>query len=138
MLPRSIGLLFLAMVLVVARAAAAEEAPAPSAGPAAAPEGPIQLPSWMSAEVVKAAVGINMTDAQQHEFNEVVGDYVTNHFAMIQKEAKREAPDLEQRVKSRDNALVRKMDTRMHEILTKEQWPAYENYKKVLRAGLKP
>jgi hypothetical protein len=137
MLQRSIGPLIMAMVLVSAQPAVAEEATAPPEGPAAAPAQPVQLPSWMSADVVKAAVEINMTDAQQHEFNVVVGDYVGDHFAMIQKEVRREAPDLEQRVRSRDNALVHQMGDRMQKILTKEQLPAYENYVKTLRSELK-
>jgi len=124
----------LAFMLTASCIAAAEDAPTTS--PGAAPP-PVQLPSWMSGDVVKAAVAINMTDAQKHDFNEAVGDYVTDHFAMIQKEAKREAPDLEQRVRSRDGSLLRKLDDRLRKILTTEQWPAYEDYRKVLQKELK-
>jgi len=122
--------LLFASVLAVA---AAEEAP-PPAEPAALP--PAQLPPWMTPEVFKAAVEIDMTDAQKPAFNSAVGDFITDHFAMMQKEAKRNAPNLEMRIKSKDKALVHALDDKAHAILTKEQWPAYEKYKKVLRSGL--
>ena len=112
--------------------AAAEEAPT-NAEPAAPP---VQLPPWMTPEVFKAAVQINMTDAQKPAFNSAVSDFITDHFAMMQKEAKRNAPDLEMRIKSKDKALVHALDNKAHAILTMEQWPAYERYKKVLRSGL--
>ena len=79
---------------------------------------------------------INMTDVQKPEFNDAVSDFIGDHFAMMQKEAKRNAPDLEMRIKSKDKALVHALDGKVHKILTKEQWPAYENYKKELRSGL--
>jgi hypothetical protein len=133
-----------ALLFVLARIASAEDAPAPAAPNSpgattapAAPNGPVELPSWMSGDVVKAAVTINMTDAQKRNFNETVSDFVSDHFAMIQKEAKREAPDLEQRVRSRDSSLARQMDDRMHKILTTDQWSAYQNYRKVLQKELK-
>ncbi len=126
------------MVLVLAivgSAAIAEEAAAPAA---VAPAAPVQLPPWMSADVIKAAVAINMTDEQKPPFNKVVGDYVTDHFAMIQKVMKVGAPNVDMTIRSKDNGLVHKMDEQVHKILTKEQLPAYEDYKKVLRAGLHP
>jgi hypothetical protein len=94
------------------------------------------VPPWLTPEVFKAAVEINMTDMQKPEFNKAVGDFITDHFAMMQKEAKRNAPDLEMRIKSRDKGLVHALDDKAHAILTKEQWSAYETYKKVLRAEL--
>ena len=141
---RSISLTVFAAVLsaLVGVTAVAEEtatpaAAAPAPGAATAPA-PVQLPPWMSPEVVKAAVAINMTDAQAPEFNKAVGEYVTDHFAMIQKVSKVGAPNIDMTIRSKDAALAHKMDDKVHKILTSEQWPAYENYKKVLRAGLKP
>ena len=132
-----------ALLFVLARTASTEDAPAPASpnSPSltapAAPSGSVELPSWMTGDVVKAAVAINMTDNQKHDFNEAVSDFVSDHFAMIQKEAKREAPDLEQRVHSRDSSLARQMDDRVQKILTTDQWPAYQNYRKVLQKELK-
>jgi Spy/CpxP family protein refolding chaperone len=116
--------------------AAAEEA-APAA-PAATQIAPENLPAWMSPQVINAAVQINMNEAQQAQFRQIVGDYVTRHYAMIQQEAKKGAPNLDMTIKSKDKALVHKMDDEMHKVLTPEQYPAYDNYKKVLRAGLQP
>jgi len=139
---RFVSLAILAsLAAFIGTGAAAEEAAAPAAAPAAgaAAPAPVQLPPWMSVDVIKAAVAINMTDAQKPEFNKVVGEYVTDHFAMLQKESKRNnAANLDMTIKSKDKALVHKMDDEVEKILTKEQLPAYENYKKVLRAGLHP
>ncbi len=123
--------------LLFAVAAGAQDAANPAAlqtEPTPAPQA--QLPSWMSPDVVGAAVAIGMDDAQVHTFNEAVGQFVTDHFSMIQREVRREAPDLEQRIHSRDGALVRQMDARVEPILRKDQLPAYENYKKALRTAL--
>jgi len=125
------SILAIAFVIACASASAQEDSPPPSAQPA------VELPAWMTVDIVKAAVDIHMTDTQQHEFNDAVGEFVTSHFTMIQKELRKEAPDLEQRVKSRDGVLVRQMDTRLRPVLTTEQWPAYENYKKALRTQLR-
>jgi len=130
----SMSVAVFALALVGSFAIAEDAAPAPGAAPAA----PIQLPPWMSTDVLKAAVAINMTDAQKPEFNKVVGEYVTDHFAMIQKVMKVGAPNVDMTIRSKDNALVHKMDDKVEKILTKEQMPAYEDYKKVLRAGLHP
>ena len=130
-LASSRSILAIAFVIACASASAQEDSPPPSPQPA------VELPAWMTVDIVKAAVDIHMTDEQQHQFNDAVAEFVSSHFAMIQKELKKEAPDLEQRVKSRDGVLVRQMDARVHPILTTEQWPAYENYKKALRTQLK-
>lgn len=100
------------------------------------PAAPVELPAWMTADVFKAAVQINMTDAQKPEFNAAVSEFISGHFAMMQKEAKRNAPNLDMRIKSKDKALLHALDDKVHKILTREQWPAYENYKKELRSGL--
>lgn len=121
------ALLWAAVVMPVA----AEDAATPATA-----EAPIQLPPWMTPDVFKAAVQINMTDAQKPEFNAAVSEFISGHFAMLQKEAKRNAPNLDMRIKSKDKALVHALDDKVHKILTKEQWPAYENYKKQLRSGL--
>jgi hypothetical protein len=121
---------------VVLWAALVLPASAEDAATSAAPAVPVQLPPWMTPDVFKAAVQINMTDAQKPEFNKAVSDFISDHFAMMQKEAKRNAPNLDMRIKSKDKALVHALDDKVHGILTKEQWPAYENYKKELRSGL--
>jgi hypothetical protein len=80
---------------------------------------------------------MNMTDAQKPEFNKAVGQFITDHFAMIQKEIKRSAPNLDMTIKSRDKALIHTLDDNVHKILTQEQWPAYENYKDALLKALR-
>ncbi len=97
-----------------------------------------QLPPWVTPELIKATQAINMTPEQNPKFQQIVGDYVTAHFAMIQKESKRGAPNLDMTIRSKDRSLVHKMDDEVKDVLTPEQMPAYEDYKKVLQAGLHP
>lgn len=121
------------VLLAFALIAHAEDAATPPAAPI-----PLQeLPPWVTADVIKAAVAMNMTDMQKPEFNKAVGQFITDHFAMIQKEIKRNAPDLDMRLKSRDKALVHKMDKAVHKVLTPEQLPAYEDYKDALLSALR-
>jgi hypothetical protein len=49
---------------------------------------------------------------------------------------KRGAPNLDMTIRSKDNGLVHQMDDKMHKVLTTEQWPAFEEYKKALRTAL--
>jgi hypothetical protein len=133
----TVSFVFASILALTGVRAAAEEA-APAAAPAATPAAtaPVQLPPWMTPEVIKATVAINMTDPQKPQFTQIVGDYVTAHFAMIQKEVKRGAPNLDMTIRSKDNGLVHQMDDKMHKVLTAEQWPAFEEYKKELRTAL--
>lgn len=80
---------------------------------------------------------MNMTDAQKPEFNKAVGQFITDHFAMIQKEIKRSAPNLDMTIKSRDKALIHTLDDNVRKIPTQEQWPEYENYKDALLKALR-
>lgn len=130
----TVALVLASILALTGLRAAAEEAAAPAAAPAAA--APVQLPPWMTPEVIKATVAINMTEPQKPQFTQIVGDYVTAHFAMIQKEVKRGAPNLDMTIRSKDNGLVHQMDDKMHKVLTAEQWPAFEEYKKALRTAL--
>jgi hypothetical protein len=43
---------------------------------------------------------------------------------------------LDMTIRSKDNGLVHQMDDKMHKVLTAEQWPAFEEYKRELRAAL--
>jgi hypothetical protein len=122
-----------AVLLGFASIAAAEDA----ATPPTAPTPLQQLPPWMTADVVKSFIAMNMTEAQKPEFNKAVGQFITDHFAMIQKEIKRSAPNLDMTIKSRDKALVHTLDNDVHKILTQEQLPAYENYKDALLTALR-
>ena len=128
-LPSALATVLLGFALI----AVAEDA----ATPPTAPTPLQQLPPWMTADVIKAAVAMNMTDAQKPEFNKAVGQFITDHFAMIQKEIKRSAPNLDMTIKSRDKALIHTLDDNVHKILTQEQWPEYENYKDALLKALR-
>ncbi len=123
---------FVTLLLAFASTAAAQDSTTP-AEPAPLP----QLPPWMTADVINASVAMNMTDTQQPEFNKVVGQFITDHFAMIQKEVKRNAPNLDMRMKSRDRALVHKMDDGAEKVLTPAQLPAYREYKDALLEALR-
>src|SRR5689334_5409132 len=104
------------MLCVFGFRAVAEEAAAPGAAP-------VQLPPWVTPELIKATQAINLTPEQNPKFQQIVGDYVTAHFTMIQKESKRGAPNLDMTIRSKDKSLVHKMDDEMKGVLTAEQEP---------------
>ncbi|HET6472072.1 MAG TPA: hypothetical protein VFG38_09525 [Pseudomonadales bacterium] len=132
--------MFAAALTLSAAAVMAEEAAAPAgAPPAGTAAAPVQLPPWVTPDLIKATQAINLTPEQNPKFQQIVGDYVTAHYAMIQKEMKRNnAANLDMTIRSKDKALIHKMDDELKGgVLTDAQWPAYENYKKVLASGLK-
>lgn len=90
------------------------------------------LPPWMAPEVIKAAVGIGLDEAQQAEFRRIVGEFITNRMSMISQEIRRSPPNLDRVIKTKTKRLVKTMDAGMKEVLAEPQWPAYENYKDVL------
>jgi hypothetical protein len=126
-----------ALLSLSAATALAEEA-APAAPAAGAAQQPVQLPPWVTPELIKATQAINLTPEQNPKFQQVVGDYVTGHFSMIQKVNKSGAPNIDMTIRSKDKALMHQMDEEMKGVITDAQWAAFENYKKVLKAGLKP
>ena len=128
-----------ALASLYAAMAVAEDA-TPAAAPAAAAPGaaPVQLPPWVTPDLIKATQAINLTPEQNPQFQQVVGDYVTAHFAMIAKVNKSGQPNIDMTIRSKDRALVHQMDDQMKGVITDAQWPAFEEYKKVLKAGLKP
>jgi len=130
----------LTMLASLYAAVAMAEDAAPAAAPAAAAPGaaPVQLPPWVTPELIKATQAINLTPEQNPKFQKVVGDYVTAHFTMIQKVNKAAQPNIDMTIRSKDKALVHQMDDEMKGVITDAQWPAFEDYKKVLKAGLKP
>jgi hypothetical protein len=134
---RSMYTVFAVLLSLFAVAATAQDA-APAAPAAGAAPQPVQLPPWVTPELIKATQSINLTPEQNPKFQQLVGDYVTSHFTMIQKVTKAAPPNLDMAIRSKDKALVHQMDDEMKGVITDAQWPAYENYKKVLKSGLKP
>ena len=128
---RIIGFAALVVLAGVSGAAAAADGNVPLA-----PSQQPALPAWMTPELIEAAVAMDLTAAQKPKFNTIVGQFITDSLATVQREIRREAPDLEMRIKGRTKALTHHMDDAVHEILTEEQWPAFERYKKALSTAL--
>ena len=128
-----------ALVSLYAAVTMAEDAaPAAAPGAAAPAAAPVQLPPWVTPDLIKATQAINLTPEQNAKFQQIVGDYVSAHFAMIAKVNKSGQPNIDMTIRSKDKALVHQMDEDMKGVITDAQWPAFENYKKVLKGGLKP
>jgi hypothetical protein len=134
---RSMYTMLAALLSLFAVTATAEDA-APAAPAAGATQQPVQLPPWVTPDLIKATQAINLTPEQNPKFQQVVGDYVSAHFAMIAKVNKSAPPNIDMTIRSKDKALVHQMDDEMKGVITDAQWPAFENYKKVLKSGLKP
>jgi len=135
--------LYIGLVFALAWNAFGEQAAGPATEVAPAvpmpmtPEAVKAMPPWMQPDVVKAAVQIGMTPEQQTEFRRLVGNYITDRFAMIQQVISRGGMDLERTIRSKDRGLQSDLDKQMKVVLTKEQWPKYEDYKTVLKSHLK-
>jgi Spy/CpxP family protein refolding chaperone len=126
------------MLTILAALASFHAAVATAAEAAPAAAAPAQLPPWVTPDLIKATQAINLTPEQNAKFEQVVGDYVTAHFGMIAKVNKMGQPNIDMTIRSKDKALVHQMDDQMKGVITEAQWPAYEDYKKVLKDGLKP
>jgi len=137
---RNLGLV---LVFALAPYAFGEQAAGPETGVAGPVPTPMTadavkaMPPWMQPEVVKSAVQINMNDEQKAEFRRLVGNYISDRVAMIQQVVSRGGMDLEKTIKTKDRRLQKELDEQMKVVLTKEQWPKYEDYKKVLKSKLK-
>ncbi|MEZ5559807.1 MAG: hypothetical protein R3E86_14845 [Pseudomonadales bacterium] len=119
---KPLHLLAAAMLIATSGAAAAEEQP---------------VPPWFQPDVLRAAVAINLSDEQKPQFQEAISDFFNDRMEMINKEVRRNPPNLERRIHSRTNSLVKAMDEKMGTFLTPEQMPQYEVYRDTLLANLK-
>ena len=95
-------------------------------------------PAFLQPEVLKAAMAINLTDAQKPQFQEALTEFSQNRMKMIGKlMRKNNMTNIDRKIRSRTNSLLKKMDKSMAGFLSEEQMPAYENYRDTLKANLR-
>jgi hypothetical protein len=95
-------------------------------------------PAFAQPEVLKAALQIGLTEEQQPKFRDGVTHFFNCRTAAFNRLMKgRDQVDLERKMKSKTKSCAKTMDKEMHEFLTEEQRPKYQNYREVLFANLK-
>ena len=104
------------------------------AGAASAQE---QVPGYLKPEVLAAAAAMNLTEEQQSQFRSTLGTFLDDRMKAINTlMRKNNQRGIDRKIRSRTNSLLKKMDKSMAEFLTEDQMPAYENYRKTLKANL--
>ncbi len=97
-----------------------------------------QKPAYMQPEVLKAALQINLTDTQKPQFQQALTDFVNGRMKAINKIMRgHNQSNIDRKMKSRTNSLLKQMDKDMAGFLTEEQMPAYQNYRKTLKSHLR-
>lgn len=95
-------------------------------------------PAFMQPEVLKAAIAINMTDEQKPQFQQALTTFVEARMKMIGKLMRgNNVTNIDRKIKSRTNSLLKKMDKSMAEFLSEEQMPAYQVYRDALKSNLR-
>lgn len=97
-----------------------------------------QTPAFLLPEVLEAAVAINLTDAQKPKFQAALTDFVNARVDAVNRLIrKNNQTNLKRKIKSKSNALLKKMDSAMAEFLLDDQLPAYQHYRDTLKANLR-
>ena len=95
-----------------------------------------QLSSWQHPDIAKAAAAMQLNREQIQRFRVITGELIDDLMARVLSLMKRrqtQGPEqTEQKMSSARRKFIREMNARMKEILTDEQWPAYENYRDTL------
>ena len=96
-----------------------------------------QRPAWAHPDVLKAAIQINMDKAQQDQFRASIAAFLEGYVADVQRLMRgNNQSGLPRKIRSKRRARVSTMDEQMTEVLSEEQFPAYENYRDILLAKM--
>ena len=97
-----------------------------------------QQPAFLQPEVLKAALAINMTDEQKPQFQQALTNFVNGRVEGINNlMRRRNVTNLDRKIKSLTNRLLRDMDEEMSAFLSEEQMPAYQEYRAKLKSHLR-
>jgi hypothetical protein len=97
-------------------------------------EEPTAQPPWLQPDVLRAAGAIELTDEQLPQFRTAVTDLVNNHTVAINKLLRgNNVSNLKRKLKTATNRQFKKMDKSVAGFLSAEQYPKYEQYRKLLK-----
>jgi ribosomal protein L23 len=97
-----------------------------------------QTPAFLHPDVLKAAVAINLTDAQKPKFQAALTEFMSARIEAVNRLIrKNNQTNLERKIKRKTNGLLKKMDAAMAEFLDDEQLPAYQHYRETLKANMR-
>ena len=95
------------------------------------------MPAFMQPEVMQAAMSMQLTEAQRSQFQQVLASFYNERVGAINKLLRRNnQTNIERKIQSKTNSLLKKMDEEMAAFLTPEQMPAYDNYRTVFKSNL--
>lgn len=98
----------------------------------------MELPPWLSEEVISAAMSIGLSDEQLGPFRANVREFLEDFQREVQQIIRRGEMGIENQVQRTRNSLARQMDKRMAETLRDEQMAPYQNYRAALLKSLEP
>ncbi|MFT7652614.1 MAG: hypothetical protein ACI9ON_002790 [Limisphaerales bacterium] len=95
-------------------------------------------PAFMQPEVLRAALAINMTEAQKPQFQAALTRFFDGRWSSLARlMQKNNQTDLPRKWKKKTNSLLKTMDKEVAGFLTEEQLPAYDTYRNTLKSNLK-
>lgn len=95
-------------------------------------------PAFLQPDVLRAAMAINLTEAQEPLFREAITTFAQARIDSLGKLMRgHNRTGVERRWKSKTRSFLKEMDETLRPVLTDEQWPAYENYRETLKANLR-
>jgi hypothetical protein len=95
-------------------------------------------PSFLQPDVLRAAIAINLTDEQKPQFQAALTQFINARIEAVNRlMRKNNQTNLERKIKSRSNSLLKQMDKDMAKFLSEEQLPAYQVYRDTLKANMR-
>lgn len=100
---------------------------------------PESLENAEPAVIMAAGFGLmNLSDEEKVIFGEIIKDFSSDVQERMQLEARRNAPDLERRIKRRVNSLFADLDDRVKPVLNEERDVGYQIFKEGLYRQMQP
>lgn len=94
---------------------------------------PMDRPSWMTDAVIKGIMGMNLTESQRGPFREHLSECLSGIQADVHKVTKRGGFDLKKKIERANKYRWRDFESKMQQLLSEEQIPAFDRYLKIQR-----
>ena len=91
----------------------------------------------MQPAVLKAAIAIELTDAQQPVFQQAITTFAQERMSALRRLMRgNNQTNIPRKWRSKTRGLLEDMDETMKPVLSEAQWPAYELYRETLKENL--
>ncbi|NKC01438.1 MAG: hypothetical protein GKR90_23475 [Pseudomonadales bacterium] len=96
-----------------------------------------EQPPWLQPDVLRAAVAIELSEAQKPQFQQAISDLINGQIGATNRLLRgNNVSNLKRRIKSSTNRQFMKMDQSVAEFLSPPQFERYQAYRTILRASL--